>query len=147
KPADETALRASLQLTQNFLAKRVKQLLLVVSDEALRMRLTGAIGNTDVHTVQARTVHEALDALQKGSFDCLTLSSELSDGLASTAIRAVSERHDAARLPIIVFATKEPTPDELNELKRLSKRMLVQVVRSTDELLARAALFLHRPRT
>ncbi|HEY6727241.1 MAG TPA: response regulator, partial [Polyangiaceae bacterium] len=147
KPAEESALRASLQLTQNFLAKKVKQLLLVISDDSLRMRLAGAIGNSDVHTVQARTMQEALAMLARGSFDCLTLGVELSDGSAVALIRAVSERSDAARLPIIVFAAHEPTPNQLSELKQLGKCMLVQLVRSPEEFLGRAALFLHRPRS
>jgi len=146
KPAEESTLRSTLQLTQNFLAKKVKQLLLAVSDDSLRMRLAGAIGNSDVHTVQARSIHEALDALRRGSFDCLTLSLELPDGSAADVVRALSEQPDATRLPIIVFAENEPTPHELSELKQLGKRMLVQLVRSPEEFLGRAALFLHRSR-
>src|SRR5690606_27146816 len=88
-----------------------------------------------------------LGLLARGTFDCLTLGSELSDGSAAALIRAVSDRSDPARLPTIVFAAKEPTPNELSELKQLAKRMLVQLVRSPDEFLTRAALFLHRPRS
>jgi CheY-like chemotaxis protein len=110
------------------------------------MRLAAGVGNSDVHTVHARTKKDALEALDNAAFDCLALAGELSDASAADVIRAVAERPELSKLPILVYTIGEPSAAQVAELKQLGRRAVVQLVRSPEEFLERTALFLHRPR-
>ncbi|HEX2163921.1 MAG TPA: HAMP domain-containing protein [Thermoanaerobaculia bacterium] len=144
KPVEREALAAALGEIQQFLARRVKKLLVVEDDDVQRQAILELIGNGDVETTAVSSGEEALEALAHESFDCMVLDLRL-PGIAGTElIRRVKEDPAKKRLPIIVYTGMELPPEEQTALHQLAETVIVKDVRSPERLLDETALFLHR---
>jgi CheY-like chemotaxis protein len=124
--------------------RSVRNLLIVENDGAVRMMMVDLIGDSDVQTTVAATGAEALAALELQKFDCMVLDLDLPD---MTGFELIEQIKLSARVPapIVVYSSKDYTPDEETQLRALSQTLIVKDVRSPDQLLDETALFLHRP--
>src|SRR5205085_11986307 len=99
KPASKRDLDAAFGKIQNFVERRVKNLLLVECDEAYRDRLVELIGNGDVRTTAVGTGAEALAALRNESFDCVVLDPALPDLNGFELLDRIRRRDELRHLP------------------------------------------------
>jgi signal transduction histidine kinase/CheY-like chemotaxis protein len=144
KPAAQQALAEAFAKIQNFVERRVKNLLVVESDEAHRNNVIELIGNGDVHSTGVATGTDALAALQAEPFDCMVLDLFLPDMSGFELIHKIRRKPQFRDLPIIIYSGKELTREEEAELNRLAEKSVIKDVRSPERLLDETALFLHR---
>ncbi len=64
KPVDHATLQQALARTEEFLARKVKELLLVEDDDLQTNEIRKLIGNGDVHLTRVTNGREALKALE-----------------------------------------------------------------------------------
>jgi CheY-like chemotaxis protein/HAMP domain-containing protein len=144
KPVDKEALSQAFIRMEDFLARKVKNLLVVEDDPAERDRIVELIGHGDVQITTAANGSDALAALKQTHFDCLVLDLGLPDTTGYEVIEKIKKDPSLRALPIIVYTARELTQEENNRIKKAGKSVIVKDVRSPERLLDEVTLFLHR---
>jgi CheY-like chemotaxis protein/CHASE3 domain sensor protein len=143
KPIDKNQLDAAFARMEDFVSRKMKNLLIVEDNEAQRKAIMKLIGNGDVHCIEAGSAKEALDILQQQVIDCLVLDIGLPDMSGFELLREL-ENIDGKAPPIIVYTGKELSRQENEELQQYAETIIIKGVKSEERLLDETALFLHR---
>ena len=151
KPVTAEVLSEALVGIKSFLARDVKNLLVVVADEQQRNTIVELIGNSDVCITAVGTGATALEAIRLERFECIILDVKLPDMTGLELIGQIeqqissNQRQGKAFLPIIVYTDQELTEQEADQLKhKVACLILKSEEYSQDHLLSKTALFLHR---
>ncbi|WP_116807496.1 hybrid sensor histidine kinase/response regulator, partial [Steroidobacter cummioxidans] len=143
KPVDHTTLQQALSRTEEFLARKMKRLLLVEDDDLQSSEIRKLIGNGDVDVTRVINGREALQALATQEFDCVVLDLVLPDMDGVQLIETI--RRDAARrLPVIIHTAKDLNPADEAKLRKLVESFILKGPDSPEQLFDETALFLHR---
>ncbi|MCL5801391.1 MAG: response regulator, partial [Gammaproteobacteria bacterium] len=121
KPADKQALEQTFARMEDFLARKVKNLLVVEDQPAERERIVELISHGDVNITTAATGADALAALKLTHFDCLVLDLGLPDTSGFDVIEEIKKDVSLRTLPIIVYTARELTQEEETRLKKVIK--------------------------
>jgi signal transduction histidine kinase/CheY-like chemotaxis protein/HAMP domain-containing protein len=148
KPVDRDTLARALLRTEEFIARPVKNLLLVEDDDLQSTEILRLIGNTDVVTVHVRTGREALEAIHEHArrdqiFDCAVVDLRLPDMDGLQLIEAM-RKDTAHRMPVVVHTAKDLTAVETAQLRNQVERFITKSPDSAQRLFDDTALFLHR---
>ncbi|HET9464784.1 MAG TPA: response regulator, partial [Gemmatimonadales bacterium] len=144
KPATKESLSDALTTLHEFVDRPVKRLLVVEDDEAQQQSIAELIGDGDVETTAVTTGADALQALQRESFDCMVLDLGLPDMTGFQLITRVKGEIGLRKLPTIVYTGKQLTKREEAELRRMAESVVIKDAQSPERLLDETALFLHR---
>ncbi len=144
KPVSKANLNQLFTHIQDYLARPVKNLLVVEDDQIQRTDIVNLIGNGDVKTTDVGTGEEALAALQTKTFDCLVLDLKLPDMTGFELLGKIKQNHEYDDLPVIIYTGKTLTRKEEAELKRMAETIIIKDVYSMERLLAETSLYLHR---
>jgi len=96
-----------------------------------------------VHTWAVSTGEEGLALLKQQTFDCVILDLGLPDMSGAKFIEQVKAA-GYGTLPIVVHTGRELPKDEVDEMKRLARTVILKDVQSPERLFDETALFLHR---
>jgi CheY-like chemotaxis protein/signal transduction histidine kinase/HAMP domain-containing protein len=143
KPVDHATLQNALARTEEFIARPVKELLLVEDDELQCGEILKVIGNGDVVVTQVRSGDQALQALRERSFDCAVLDLVLPDMDGLRLVETI-RRDSSRRLPIIVHTAKDVSSAEEAKLRNLVESFILKGPESHQQLFDETALFMHR---
>jgi CheY-like chemotaxis protein len=143
KPVDHATLQQALARTEEFIARPVKELLLVEDDDLQRNQIVETIGNGDVKVTQVRTGSEALQVLRERRFDCAVLDLVLPD-IDGLYLVEMIRRDSSGRLPIIVHTAKDVSPADEAKLRNLVESYILKGPESHHQLFDETALFMHR---
>lgn len=144
KPVYKDQLDAAFSRIRNFIAREVKNLLIVEDDENSRKAIKKLIGNGDVVSLEASSGQEALDILKTETVDCIILDLILPDISGFEIIRELEKSGMENVPPIIVYTGKELSKEENDELQKYAESIIIKGVKSEERLLDETALFLHR---
>jgi CheY-like chemotaxis protein len=144
KPVDREALDQAFTAIGGFIDRKVKTLLVVEDDDTERRSIVELIGNGDVQTTAVATGGEALEQLERTTFDCLVLDLGLSDMDGFQLLERMKENPRLSQIPVIVYTGKDLTKRQETELRRFAETIIIKDVKSPDRLLDETALFLHR---
>ncbi len=144
KPVTNGDLEKTFDSMNDFLARDMRELLVVEDDDVQRMSVVELIGNGDVRTTAVGTGQEALNRLKEQRFDCMVLDLKLPDMTGFELIEQLQTNDDQSDLPIIVYTGKELTRKEELHLRRVATSVIIKEADSPERLLAETALFLHR---
>jgi CheY-like chemotaxis protein len=144
KPVQAEALESAMQRIESFLARRVKQLLIVEDDEVQRSAVIELIGDEDVGITAVASGEAAIEKLSEQQFDCMVLDLRLPGMSGLELINAIKQNPAWRRTPVIVYTGQELSSEQHSELRRLTDTIIVKDVRSPERLLDETALFLHR---
>ena len=143
KPVDHATLQQALARTEEFIARKVKELLLVEGDDLQSSEIRKIIGNGDVHVTRVTNGREALEALQTQGFDCIVLDLVLPDMDGVQLIETI-RRDSSRRLPVIIHTAKDLNPADEAKLRNLVESFILKGPESHEQLFDETALFLHR---
>jgi len=144
KPTRPDELEAALSRIKEYSAPRRKRLLIVEDNPAEQLSVRELLGHSDIDVDVASTGAEALESLQKQSFDCAVLDLRLPDMSGFDVLERIRDIPEVRDLPIVVFTGKELSPEEDAKLHTLARSVVVKGVESPERLLDETALFLHR---
>ena len=144
KPVEREDLAASLQQIRAFLERSRKHLLLVEDDADDRAALRELLGGEDVAISEAATGEEAVRLLKEQPADCLVLDLGLPDTSGLELLARIRREVGLLQLPVIVHTGRELTPEEEEELDRVTSAVVIKDALSPERLLQETALFLHR---
>jgi CheY-like chemotaxis protein len=143
KPVDHATLQQALARTEEFIARPVKELLLVEDDELQCAEILKVIGNGDAVTTQVRTGEHALQLLRERAFDCAVLDLVLPDMDGLQLVETI-RRDNSRRLPIIIHTAKDVSSAEEAKLRNLVESFILKGPESHQQLFDETALFMHR---
>jgi len=92
----------------------------------------------------ATTGEKAIDLIQKGDFDCIILDYTLPDISGSDMISKVSEVKKKIT-PVLIYSARDFSKSEINQLNRVSNKIILKGVNSLEHLLEESILQLHIP--
>lgn len=144
KPVDKKDLEEAFNRIENFVNRKMKNLLIIEDDENSRKAMRKLIGNGDVKCFEAGTGKEALDVYRRYHIDCIVLDIGLPDMSGFDLIYKLEDLKGHNIPPIIIYTGKELTKEENNELQKYAESIIIKGVKSEERLLDETALFLHR---
>jgi HAMP domain-containing protein/signal transduction histidine kinase/DNA-binding response OmpR family regulator len=120
-----------------------RNLLVLAKDEGRRTALVDLLRDEGIQIESVASGPEAVAKLKDSHFEAAVI--ELSPGEASDFefIEEVKKDSHLEDVPVIVYVPKELSKKDEAHLKRLSRSMNLQEVRSPERLLDETALFLH----
>ncbi|MEO8018007.1 MAG: response regulator [Pseudomonadota bacterium] len=144
KPSSVEGLQSVFTRIQDFIAPRVRELLVVEDDSAEQMSIAALIGADDIRITSAATGGRALELLREKKFDCMILDLKLPDVTGFELLTEIQRDERLREIPIVVFTGRELTHEEEAELRQRAKSIVLKGVQSPERLLDETALFLHR---
>jgi len=144
KPVAKEDLEEAFNRIENFVNRKMKNLLIIEDNENARRAMRILIGNGDVQCFEAATGSEALALYEQNQIDCIILDIGLPDISGFDLIHKLEKIKDHHLPPIIVYTGKELTKEENNELQKYAESIIIKGVKSEERLLDETALFLHR---
>jgi len=144
KPATPESLDGAFQQIEAFVARRIKSMLVVEDDTALRHSIRQLLGGSDVRIGEVDRGQAALEMLRTQRYDCLILDLNLPDMSGFALLSQMHADDTVNKCPVIVYTGRELTEEEDLELHRYADSVIVKGARSPERLLDETALFLHR---
>ncbi|MFV5699698.1 response regulator [Flavobacterium sp. ZT3R17] len=144
KPITKNELEEAFNRIENFVNRKIKNLLIIEDNENSRKAMKILIGNSDIHCFEAATGKEALAFYQENHIDCIILDIGLPDISGFDLINKLEDIKDHKMPPIIVYTGKELTKEENNLLQKYAESIIIKGIKSEERLLDETALFLHR---
>ncbi|MFV5695367.1 response regulator [Flavobacterium sp. LB3P122] len=144
KPISKDALEEAFNRIENFVNRKIKNLLIIEDNENSRKAMKILIGNGDVKCLEAATGKEALDMYEQNHIDCIILDIGLPDMSGFDLIHKLEDIKVHNMPPIIIYTGKELTKEENNLLHKYAESIIIKGIKSEERLLDETALFLHR---
>ena len=98
----------------------------------------------DVEVVTTGSGEEAVEALERQTFDCMVLDLKLPGSNGFDLLEKVKADERFRSMPVIIYTGKALTRREETRLRKYAETIIVKDVRSPERLLDETALFLHR---
>jgi CheY-like chemotaxis protein/signal transduction histidine kinase/HAMP domain-containing protein len=144
KPVAKEEIEQALGKLEDMFNRAMKELLVVEDDKTLRQAIITLVGNGDVHSDEAGSAAEALEAVRSKRYDCVILDLGLPDMKGIDLLKLFEKEKGGDLPPVIVYTGKELTHEQADELRPYSESIIIKGVCSQERLLDEASLFLHR---
>ncbi|MEK8018481.1 MAG: response regulator, partial [Candidatus Parabeggiatoa sp.] len=144
KPVSMDELGEAFKKIEQFIAKTVKNLLVVVDNEQHQQQIVELVKSLDVQTTLVATETEALQHLKMTLFDCIILDLDIEQSCGITLCEPVHHEKTLFQIPIIIYTHRDLTPQEEQRLQRYSDNLTLKAVKSPERLLDETTLFIHQ---
>jgi tubulin-specific chaperone A len=144
KPVSAEQLQEAYTAIHEASGKRIKTVLVVEDDKALRAAVRDLLDADDVSIHEACSGEQALAVIRRDSIDLIILDLGLPDMNGFELLEKAGARDGARLPPVIVFTGSEISREEYEQLQRYSAKVVIKGVRSDERLVNEVALFLHR---
>jgi CheY-like chemotaxis protein/two-component sensor histidine kinase len=144
KPISKDGLEQAFNRIENFVNRKIKNLLIIEDNENSRKAMKILIGTGDVKCFEATTGKEALELYEQNNIDCIILDIGLPDISGFDLIQKLEHIKGHNMPPIIVYTGKELTKEENDLLHKYAESIIIKGIKSEERLLDETALFLHR---
>ncbi|WP_062890669.1 hybrid sensor histidine kinase/response regulator [Caballeronia udeis] len=143
KPSARDTLAGAIRKLEARSAQGMRRVLVVEDDPALRQSIHALLKSETVEIVEAGTIAEALEQMNRATFDCIVMDLALPDGSGYDLLERVSTVQEHASPPVIVYTGRVLSPDEEQRLRRYSKSIIIKGAKSPERLVDEVTLFLH----
>lgn len=143
KPSARDTLADAIRKLEARSAKGTRRVLVVEDDPTLRQSIHALLKSSTVEIVEAGTIAEAIDQIERGAFDCVVMDLALPDGSGYDLLERVSTGGEHASPPVIVYTGRVLSADEEQRLRRYSKSIIIKGAKSPERLVDEVTLFLH----
>jgi CheY-like chemotaxis protein/two-component sensor histidine kinase len=144
KPVSMNELSEAFRRIEQFIAKTLKRLVIVVESQLHQDKILDLVSNEGATVVTLKTCDEAHQYLLQNTTDCLILDIDLTHGTAVKLLKQLAADENLSQIPVIIYADRELTLQEEQMLQACSSSLTVKAVRSPERLLDEATLFLHQ---
>jgi PAS domain S-box-containing protein len=144
KPVSQKTLDGAFGRIEAFISSKIRSLLLVEDDTALRLSVRKLLEGSDITITEAATGQAALKHIAEHQFDCMILDLSLPDISGFELLNRLDSDESLPKCPVIIYTGRELSPEENQELLKYADSVIVKGVKSPERLLDETALFLHR---
>src|SRR5262249_41590296 len=132
KPVKRDELVQALRRLESKFTQKVRRILVVEDDDIHRESTCRLLSGDDIEIIAVATAAEALDRLQKSTFDCMVLDLSLPDRNGFELLEEMSRREQSAFPPVIVYTGRSLSRDEEQRLRRYSQSIIIKGARSPE---------------
>ena len=143
KPSARSQLEAAIRRLESRLEQRVKRVLVIEDDHAMRESIRALLVGNGVEIIAVGTLADAQAQIALGAFDCIVTDLALPDGTGYDLLETLAGDSGVAPIPVIVYTGRMLSDDEEQRLRRYSKSIIIKGARSPERLLDEVTLFLH----
>ncbi|HEY1607682.1 MAG TPA: response regulator, partial [Paraburkholderia sp.] len=143
KPTARSTLEAAIRRLEARLEQRVKRVLVIEDDQAMRESIRALLVGDGVEIIAVGTLADAHAQIAQGSFDCIVTDLTLPDGTGYDLLETLAGDSGVASVPVIVYTGRMLSDDDEQRLRRYSKSIIIKGARSPERLLDEVTLFLH----
>jgi CheY-like chemotaxis protein/signal transduction histidine kinase/CHASE3 domain sensor protein len=144
KPVEREQLVEAFRDLEVRSSRRLRRVLVVEDDAALRDSVANLLGRSDVEIKTAATVADALTLLAEHSFDCIVTDLALPDQSGLDLLETMARDEPYKIPPVIVYTGRSLDAEEEQRLRKYSKSIIIKGARSPERLLDEVTLFLHQ---
>ncbi len=144
KPVSMAELSEAFHRLESFIARDIRNLLVVTGNERQREEILGLVGSEDVNALIAESGETAWNLLQQQEVDCIILDLDVEQARGIHLLERLANEEDFSAIPVIVHAGRELSPEEEAILHRLEAQLTIKEVHTPERLLDEATLFLHQ---
>src|SRR5471032_2514161 len=112
KPSARDTLAGAIRKLEARSAQGTRRVLVVEDDPVLRQSIHALLKSETVEIVEAGTIAQALEQINRTSFDCIVMDLALPDGSGYDLLEQVSTSQEHASPPVIVYTGRVLSPDE-----------------------------------
>ncbi|CAG9218887.1 Two-component hybrid sensor and regulator [Paraburkholderia sabiae] len=143
KPTARTTLEAAIRRLESRLQQRMKRVLVIEDDAAMRESIRALLQGETTEIVAVATLAGALEQLSSTLFDCVVTDLALPDGTGYDLLEQLAADVTHQAMPVIVYTGRMLSGDEEHRLRRYSKSIIIKGAKSPERLLDEVTLFLH----
>ncbi|HWT36426.1 MAG TPA: response regulator, partial [Paraburkholderia sp.] len=143
KPTARTTLEAAIRRLESRLQQRMKRVLVIEDDAAMRESIRALLQGKTTEIVAVATLAGALEQLSSTLFDCVVTDLALPDGTGYDLLEQLAADVTHQAMPVIVYTGRMLSGDEEHRLRRYSKSIIIKGAKSPERLLDEVTLFLH----
>ncbi|AXF01318.1 response regulator [Paraburkholderia hospita] len=143
KPTARTTLEAAIRRLESRLQQRMKRVLVIEDDAAMRESIRALLRSDTTEIVAVATLADALEQLSTTLFDCVVTDLALPDGTGYDLLEQLAADVTHQAMPVIVYTGRMLSGDEEHRLRRYSKSIIIKGAKSPERLLDEVTLFLH----
>ena len=144
KPIEREQLLEAIKHLEARFTQKLRRVLIVEDDLVLRESTALLLAADDVETVAVGTTAEALEHLRATTFDCMVLDLSLPDRSGLELLAEMSRGDQYGVPPVIVYTGRSLSQDQVHELEKFSRSIIIKGARSPERLLDEVTLFLHQ---
>lgn len=144
KPVSHQDLKNGFEKIEEFINKKLKQLLIVEDNKQQNEVIKELIGNGDVKSDQAFSGSQGLEMMNSKDYDCVIVDLGLPDMSGFDLLEKIKGNESLKKTPIIVYTGRDLTKAESNRLIKYANTVILKTVDSHERLLDETMLFLHR---
>ncbi|WP_322032592.1 response regulator [Paraburkholderia sp. J76] len=143
KPTARSTLETAIRRLESRLEQRVKRVLVIEDDHAMRESIRALLVGDGVEIVAVGSLADAYAQIAQGAFDCIVTDLTLPDGTGYDLLESLAGDSGYEPLPVIVYTGRNLSDDDEQRLRRYSKSIIIKGARSPERLLDEVTLFLH----
>jgi len=143
KPSARETLAGAIRKLEARSAQGMRRVLVVEDDPVLRQSIHALLKSATVEIVEAGTIAQAVDEMNRSTFDCIVMDLALPDGSGYDLLERVSTSKEHASPPVIVYTGRVLSPGEEQRLRRYFKSIIIKGAKSPERLVDEVTLFLH----
>ncbi len=144
KPIEREQLVDAIKHLEAKFTQKLRRVLIVEDDAVLRESTARLLAGDDVETITAGSANEALELLRGSTFDCMVVDLALPDRSGLELLEEMANGEQYAFPPVIVYTGRSLSTDQVHELERFSRSIIIKGARSPERLLDEVTLFLHQ---
>jgi CheY-like chemotaxis protein/signal transduction histidine kinase/CHASE3 domain sensor protein len=144
KPVERDQLLEAFRALEVRSTHRVRRVLVVEDDAALRESVAKLLGRSDVEITTAASVAQALELLRERTFECIVTDLGFPEQSGYDLLETMATQEPYSVPPVIVYTGRALTADQEQRLRKHSKSIIVKGARSPERLLDEVTLFLHQ---
>jgi len=129
---------------KGFLAKRLKEVLLIVEQEEQKQQMVDLIEELEVQVTVATTVAEGLEQMENSLFDCIIIDVDVEQQAGLKLLEPLYNNDRLTKVPVIAYATRHLSNFEEILLLQYADKITLKTVSSLERLLDESTLFLHQ---
>lgn len=144
KPVVPSEIEKALSNIYQGKKKSIKNVLVVEDTYSEQQAISNIIKNKDINATIVDSGREAIEKLQKETFDCVILDLQLPDISGAELLRRINQLPDVKLPPVIVYTGRDLNKEEFDELNEYTSSFILKGINSKDRLLDELDLFLHK---
>ncbi|MEO6774681.1 MAG: response regulator [Kofleriaceae bacterium] len=144
KPVEREKLVEAIKKLEAKFTQKLRRVLVVEDDALLRESTARLLAGNDVEVITAGTTAAALVELEAKTFDCMVLDLSLPDRSGLELLEEMSRSDAHGFPPVIVYTGRSLKPEEVHQLEKFSRSIIIKGARSPERLLDEVTLFLHQ---
>ena len=144
KPVERTALNEAFELLEHEQLNNFKSVL-IIEDQELQSEIVKAqLTSRGIEVSQAFDGQQAMELLEKQSFDCIILDLNLPDISGMELLDKIKNIPELAHIPVVINTAMELDQEKMTQIMRYSEAMVLKSNKSNERLMDEVNLFINK---